>query len=220
MDAVPDSSTDHAQRNVRLHTPDGSPSKQPADASKGAAGARKKQHSTPPIKDVRCSSLYAPACSMPRYKACRMQVIEALLNGFCLHGVAVAFNLALAWSCALIIPFVFHRHDQDAPEKHIPNGVVNGPAVGSEDRPGQETGSRGQQLPDAPPAGPASTAAPRASAAATPSSAGGNGPEGSTAAASCSFLLAKRKLAVWRRPSCLFASMSVLFMMLSHPPPF
>ena len=119
---------------------------------------------------------------------------------------------------------MFHRHDQEAPEKQTPNGVINGPALGSDDRPGQEAGSRGQQLPNAAPAGPASAPAPCSSAAVTPSSAKGDGPEGSIAAASCSILLAKRKLAVGRRPSCSATSLSkpvsLLFVMLSHPPPF
>ena len=82
VDAVPDNSTDGTQRIRTLYTPDGSPSKQPVEASRSATGARKKQHSTPPIKDVRCSSLCAPAPSMPVYPACRVQApeAEALLN--------------------------------------------------------------------------------------------------------------------------------------------
>ena len=106
---------------------------------------------------------------------------------------------------------MFCRHDQEAPEKHIPNGVINGTAQGSEGRPGQEAGqeagSRRQQLPNGPPPGPASAAALHSSVAVTPSSAG-NGPEGSVAAASCSILLAKRKFAVGRRPSCSATSLS------------
>ena len=69
VDAVADNNTDHTQSARTFYTPDVSPSKQPADASKGTTTVRKKQHSTPPIKDVRSSSLCGPACCMPVYKA-------------------------------------------------------------------------------------------------------------------------------------------------------
>ena len=104
MDAVPDSSIDHTQRIRTLHTTDGSPSKQPADASKGAAGARKKQHSTPPIKDVRCSSLCAPACSMPVFTSLAHRSISYADLCF----VCMALQWLLTWHliCLVLIQFL------------------------------------------------------------------------------------------------------------------
>lgn len=103
---------------------------------------------------------------------------------------------------------------------------MNGTVLGSEDRPGQEAGSRGQQqLATASPAGPAPVAVPRSSAAVTPICTDGAGPKGSVAAASCSLLLAKRKLSVVRRPFLPknkhvtnHVSTLVLFMMPSCAP--
>ena len=81
---------------------------------------------------------------------------------------------------------------------------MSGTVLGAEDRPGQEAGSQGQQeVATASPAVLAPVAVPCSSAAVTPISTGGIGPEGSVAAASCSFLQAKRKLLVVRRPILL-----------------
>lgn len=52
------------QAETLVQTPDISPSK-PANGANGiSASAAKKQHSTPPIKDIRTSSLCAPHCSL------------------------------------------------------------------------------------------------------------------------------------------------------------